>query len=104
MEITTEEFKTKIENGEQIMVDFWAAFCGPCKILKPNFIKASETLEVRDAKTKLYTFDIDKDRDFVMSLGIRSIPTIKGYKNGVEVLNKVGIISTEQIIELANNL
>ena len=104
MEITTEELKMKIENGEQIMVDFWGGWCGPCKILKPNFTKASDQLKSANANTGLYTFDIDKDRDFVMSLGIRSIPTIKGYKNGVEVLNKVGIISTEQIIELANNL
>ena len=43
MEITTEELKKKIEAGEKIIVDFWAKFCGPCKLYKPTFEKVSES-------------------------------------------------------------
>ena len=42
MEITTEELKQKIENGEKLVVDFWAPWCGPCKIMKPIFEKVSQ--------------------------------------------------------------
>ena len=42
MEITTEELKQKIENGEKLIVDFWGTWCGPCKVMKPAFEKVAE--------------------------------------------------------------
>lgn len=102
MEITTEQLKEKISSGEQILVDFWAKFCGPCRIMKPMFEEAS--MELEQSNTKLYTFDIESDKDYAISLGIRSIPTIKGFKNGEEVFNQIGLIKKDQIKEIAQNL
>jgi thioredoxin 1 len=104
MEITTEQLKEKISGGEQILVDFYGKFCGPCRIMKPMFEEASMELEQSNSKTKLFIFNIETDKDYAISLGIRSIPTIKGFKNGEEVFNNVGLIKKDQIKEIAQNL
>lgn len=104
MEITAQELREKIKNGEKIMVDFWAGFCGPCKIMKPMFEKVSVQLKSENSSIQLYTFDIDSDREYVSELGISGVPTIKGFAGGKEVFTEVGLRQTKAIIELANKL
>ena len=105
MEITSKELKQKITNGEKILVDFYGKFCGPCKIMKPWFESASEELKKNNSDVSLYTFDIDSDREFVISeLGLKSVPTIKGFKDGKEVYHNVGISKKEQIIQVTNEI
>ena len=58
-----------------------------------------------DSNVELYTFDIDNDRDFVVSeLGIRSVPTIKGFNDGKEIYHNVGVLRKEQIMEVINKI
>jgi thioredoxin-like negative regulator of GroEL len=105
MEITTQELKDKISNGETLLIDFYGTFCGPCKVLKPMFESASKSLSEANSTTSLYTFNIEQDKEYVVNgLGIRSVPTLKGFSGGKEVYHNVGVIRTEQIIEVANNL
>ena len=104
MEITSKELKQKITNGEKILVDFYGKFCGPCKIMKPWFESASEELKKNNSDVSLYTFDIDTDKEFVVSqLGIRSVPTIKIYKEGEEVFSKPGIMTANEVLNLLND-
>lgn len=103
MELTTEQLKEKINNGEKIIVDFWAPWCGPCKVMKPYFEKAAEVLTEESVPVNLYTFNIENDKDFVVNeMGIRSVPTLKGF-NGADILER-GVMRTEQIIQLAKTL
>jgi thioredoxin len=103
MEISSAELKTKIQNGEKVLVDFYGTFCGPCKVMKPFFEKAAES--VKDENVNLYFFNIDQDRDFVVNeMNVRSVPTIKGFANGEQVYNSIGVLRTEQIVEVAKNL
>jgi thioredoxin 1 len=97
MEITAKELQEKIKNGEKIMVDFWASFCGPCKLLKPIFEKVSSE---NTSDVQMYTMDVENNREFAVSLGIRSVPTVKVFKDGEEVTNKVGLMNESEI----NNL
>lgn len=102
IEITSEELKTKINNGETLIVDFWASFCGPCKLLKPIFEKVSSE---NTTVVQMYTMDVENNREFAVSLGIRSVPTVKTFKDGEEVINKVGLMNEAEInnlIELIN--
>ena len=105
MEITTQELKEKIKKGEKIIVDFWAPWCGPCRVMKPYFEKASDVLKEESVPVNLYTFNIESDKDFVVNeMGIRSVPTIKAF-NGAEVAHRsTGVLRTEQIIEIAKTL
>ena len=101
MEITTQELQEKINNGEKIIVDFHGLWCGPCKIMKPVFERVAQN---NDTDVQMYTMDIDKNREFVSSLGIRSIPTIKIFDGGEVKDTKVGVIAEQSIKELVSNL
>lgn len=104
MEITSAELKQKINNGEKLIVDFWATWCGPCRAMKPMFELASNNLKDRNSDVQLYTFNIEDDTDLVSQLGIRSVPTIKGFSNGSEVFTEVGLKQTDVIMSFSERL
>jgi len=104
MEITATELNEKIKNGEKLIVDFWATWCGPCKMLKPIFDRTSEQINESDMGVKMYTIDVDANRDLAVSLGIRSVPTIKVFNQGQVVDTKVGVIQEEEIKLMAQSL
>jgi thioredoxin 1 len=101
MEITAKELQEKINNGDKIIVDFHGLWCGPCKMMMPVFERVAQN---NDTDVQLYTMDIDKNREFVSSLGIRSIPTIKIFDGGEVKDTKVGVIAEQSIKELVSNL
>jgi thioredoxin 1 len=101
MEITAKELQEKINNGDKIIVDFHGLWCGPCKMMMPVFERVAQN---NDTDVQMYTMDIDKNREFVSSLGIRSIPTIKIFDGGEVKDTKVGVIAEQSIKELVSNL
>jgi len=101
MEITELELQKKINNGDKIIVEFWSTWCGPCKMMKPIFERVAQN---NDTDVQMYTMDIDNNRDFVSSLGIRSIPTIKVFDGGEVKETKVGVLAEQNIKELVTNL
>ena len=104
MEITTQELKEKIENGDKFLIDFYGQWCGPCKVMKPWFEKVAKEMNEKNG-VKLYTYDIDKDKEFVINeIGIRSVPTIKGFANGEEVYHSTGVLREEQIKSVASQI
>jgi thioredoxin 1 len=99
-QLTSQELKEKINNKENFMLDLFATWCGPCRVLMGNLgalEKSGEALPMN-----IYTLDIDSDRDFVMELGVRSVPTLKVYKGGEEVFSNVGVMSQSQLLEVMN--
>lgn len=104
MEITGTELKQKINNGEKVIVDFWAAWCGPCRMMKPMFESASTSLIEQNSEVQLYTMNIENERELAVELGIRSIPTIKGFSNGKELFTEVGLKNTNLIMEMTKKL
>lgn len=104
MEITTEELKQKIENGEKLILDFYTPFCGPCKVMKPVFEKLSEEYRKENSEVQLYTMNVEKNRDFASSLGIRAVPTLKSFSGGKEVYSQPGMQMEGQIKQLVTNL
>ena len=99
MEITQELLQEKINNGEKLIVDFWAPWCGPCKVMKPLFEKVASTTDVQ-----MFTLNIEENKEVASSLGIRAIPTIKSFNDGKEISNNVGMIQESRIIQLVNDL
>ena len=94
--ITTQEIKNKIANGESFVVDFFATWCGPCKILMRNLQIAEE----KGFAAPVYTFDVDSDKEFAINeLGIRSVPTVKYFKKGQIAETKTGVQTPDQLIE-----
>jgi thioredoxin 1 len=101
MEITAKELQEKINNGDKIIVDFHGLWCGPCKMMMPVFERVAQN---NGTDVQMYTMDIDKNREFVSSLGIRSIPTIKIFDGGEVKETKVGVLAEQSIKELVSNL
>lgn len=101
MEITTEELREKIKNGDKIVVNFKATWCGPCSMMRPIFekVKNENTSEVG-----MYAMDVDKNRDLAIELGIRSVPTTKVFNGGNVVDTRIGMLQESQIKEIINNL
>lgn len=104
--LTTQQLKQKIEEGENFVLDLYATWCVPCKIMLNNLIKVNEKLINESSgqpNYKIYKYDIDSDKEFVAGeLGIRSVPTIKIFKEGKEVFSKAGVLSPNEVINLLN--
>ena len=83
--ITSENFKS-LKNGEQpLVVDFWATWCGPCRMVGPVI---SELAEAYDGKIVVGKCDVEENEEIAVDYGIRNIPTILFFKGG-EVVNKL---------------
>lgn len=101
MEITSLELEEKIKSGEKIILKLGAVWCGPCKMLNPIFEKVARE---NTSNVKMYTMDVDQNREMAMTLGVRSVPTIKIINGGNVVNTKVGILQEQQIKELVQEL
>jgi thioredoxin 1 len=103
-QLTTEQLKEKMQNGEDFVLDLFATWCGPCKIMLNNLSKVNESLISESAgapKYNIYKYDIDTDKEFVVNeLGIRSVPTIKIFKGGTEVFSRPGVMSPGEVLSL----
>jgi thioredoxin 1 len=101
MEISSIELQKKINAGEKLMIEFHGVWCGPCKLMKPIFEKIAKE---NTSDVQMYTMDIDENKEAAISLGIRSIPTVKMFNSGEVVETKVGLLNEGQINNLLTEL
>ena len=95
--LTKADFDTTINSKETALVDFWAPWCGPCKMLGPVFEEAEQ--EIGD-KALLAKVNVDNESDLAAQYRVSSIPTIIVFKNGKEVSRSVGFVDKQKIISL----
>lgn len=99
--LNTEEFSSKIENGSGIaVVDFYATWCGPCKMLAPVFQEASDEL---GSKANFVKVDIDQSMDIARKYSVTTVPTIIIFKNGKPVETMIGFMPKEKLISQVNS-
>jgi hypothetical protein len=101
MEISSVDLQQKINNGDKIIVEFWAEWCGPCRMMKPIFEKVATE---NSSDVQMFTMNIDQNQAVAAALGIRSIPTIKMFNANQVVDTKVGILNESQINGLVTEL
>ena len=96
--ITNENFESDVLKADKpVLVDFWAEWCGPCKMIAPILEQVAEEYKDRLDIGKL---DVEENQNLAMQFGVRSIPTLILFKGGVVESQHVGMLSKEQLGQL----
>jgi len=95
-------FEEMVLNSKKpVLVDFWAEWCGPCKMIVPILDEISKE-EIGD-KIVIAKIDIDKNPEIPTKYGVRGIPTLMLFKDGILIDTKVGLIPKQKIVEWINS-
>lgn len=104
MELNAQQLKEKLQSNEKFILDLYASWCGPCKVLSPILERVQTQLTENNSDVKVYKFNIDGDRELVSQLGVRSVPTIKFYSGGQNVKTQTGVMTEVALIQEASVL
>ena len=97
IEVNKDNFEEEVlKSDKKVLVDFWADWCGPCKMLSPVIDKLAEELE----DVKVCKVNVDTEPTISIEYNIMSIPTLLVFENCVEVNRSVGLVSKEEVLEL----
>lgn len=97
LELTDDNFEQQVLKSDlPVLVDFWAIWCGPCKMVGPI---VEELANDYSGKIKVGKLDVDNNRQVAMNFGIRSIPTVLLFKGGDVVETIIGAAPKAQIVE-----
>ncbi|MBN1543612.1 thioredoxin [candidate division KSB1 bacterium] len=97
IELTDDNFAEQVLAADvPVLVDFWAAWCGPCKMIAPVIEELAKELE---GKIKFAKMDVDNHKQAAMEYGIRSIPTLLLFKNGTVAEQIIGVVDKSNLLQ-----
>ena len=98
IKITADNFEQEVIRSEQpVLVDFWAAWCGPCRMLAPAVAQIAAECE---GKIKVGKVNVDEEPELAQRFGIMSIPTGLAFKDGKKVNQSIGLVQKDKLLAL----
>ncbi len=98
IKITVDNFEQEVIRSEQpVLVDFWAAWCGPCRMLAPAVAQIAAECE---GKIKVGKVNVDEQPELAQRFGIMSIPTVLVFKDGKKVNQSIGLVPKDKLLAL----
>ena len=95
LNLTTDLFEQEVLQADvPVLLDFWAPWCGPCRMLAPT---VEEIAEEYDGRAKVCKVNVDEEEELAIRFGIASIPTLLVFRNGQLADTKVGFVPKEEI-------
>ena len=97
IKITTENYENEVLNSDKpVLLDFWAAWCGPCKMVSPLV----DEIALENVDIKVGKINVDEQPDLAAKFGVMSIPTLVVMENGKEVNRSIGAMPKASILKL----
>lgn len=90
-------FEETVNSGKLVMVDFWAVWCGPCRMISPVIEDIAKKYE---GKAIIGKVNVDEEQELAIRNGVMSIPTVIFYKDGKEIARKVGVMPDKVFTEV----
>ena len=97
MHFDLKSFEEQLKKGELMMVDFWASWCGPCRMLAPVMDDLAAQYEGKAVVGKV---NVDEEQELAIRYGVMSIPTVIFFKDGKEIDRKVGVMPPAAFAEV----
>ena len=95
--VTTKNFEDEVlKSDKTVLIDFWASWCGPCRMVSPLVDELAE----EHPEYKFCKVNVDEEEPLAIKFGIMSIPTLIVFKNGTEAAKQIGALPKEAILQL----
>jgi thioredoxin 1 len=99
-DLTAADFQTTVENNDIVLVDFWAEWCGPCRMFAPIYDEVSE----QHTDVVFGKVDTEAEQQLAGAFGIRSIPTLMAFRDGIMVFSQAGALPAAALEDLLSQI
>jgi thioredoxin 1 len=99
-DLTADDFRTTVTDNDIVLVDFWAGWCGPCRMFAPTYEKVS----AQHPDVVFGKVDTEAEQELAAAFQIRSIPTLMAFRDDVLIFNQAGVLPESSLVDLIEQI